>query len=326
MRADIARRAGAVLGLVLLALVAWRLVQYRAQFGDVAVLSGGLMHAGPSIAVALAAALLAQAAFATGWHRLLANPATPGTAGGWRRDAARWSISLGGKYLPGKVFQAVLRLGAYRGQAPGAIVAPALLREMLLSLGAACAWVALHAMADASAPRALGWIAGVAAFVLPLAALPAPWRALHAAARRALPRSEWLARAEAPGTPARTLVAWAWQLAGYLLLGLSVAALARAIAPGHALGWLACTGALCFAGIAGVAAFVVPAGIGVREAALAWYLSAWLAPGPAALLALAARVVLTLAEFAAIAFGLWQLRIEARAAAAANGDIARHAA
>ena len=63
--------------------------------------------------------------------------------------------------------------------------------------------------------------------------------------------------------------------------------------------------------IGSTAAFLVPAGIGVREAALAWFLAGVLAPAPAALLAIAARLLLTLAELLSMLAGLSWLRIEA---------------
>jgi hypothetical protein len=316
-RAEVARRAGLALGLGLLCFVAWRLVAYGEQLGSGATTSAFIAEAWPLLSIALLVALLAQLAFATGWHRLLRDGMAmrdadaAGVAHAWRHDVARWSASLGGKYLPGKVFHALLRLAAYHGRAPGALVAPAIVRELLLSIGAACAWVAIHALGDASAPRAIGWLAAAGAIALPLAALPSTWRMLRSTASRVSPRvASWLGSG-GDGAVANVALAWAWQLAGYLLLGLALASLARAFATGSAPGLLVCTGALCFAGIAGVAVVFVPVGIGVREAAMAWYLSAWLAPGPAALLAIAARVAMTLAEFLVIAAGLWLLRAEA---------------
>jgi hypothetical protein len=305
MRAERWRRLGGVLGLALLALVAWRMLQFRDQLQlDVRVLRS------PWLAAAVCAALASQAAFATAWHRLLGS----GGAGAWRHDAACWSVSLAGKYVPGKVLQPVLRVGAYRGRASAVRVASAMLRELLLAMGASCTWVAAHAALDARAPAAWGWAAVAGAVLLPLAAWPPCWSWLEQLAARLARRApasspaaqvHAQAQAQAGGHAAQ---AWAWQVLAYLLLGVSVDGLARALVPGQAPGLLAATGAFGFAGIAGVLAFVVPAGLGVREAALAWYLAAWLPAGPAALLALAARACLTLAEGVAVAWGLWQLR------------------
>ncbi len=292
------RWLGSVLGVALLALVLWRLVQYRQQLVvDWATLSW------PLIAAALAASCVAQLLFASAWHALLPMD----SAAGWRLDVARWSVSLAGKYVPGKIFQAALRLGSYRTRG-GARIAPAMLRELLLSLSAACAWVALHLATTGTGPRALLWPILLAALVLAAAALPAASRPLGKLLQRLMPAQS---PAAAP-TQARMLAAWGLQMVGYMSLGLSVWLLARALAPGQAPGLLASIAALCFAGVAGVAAFVVPAGIGVREAALAWYLAAWLPAGPAALLAIAARVCMTAAEFAAVSVGLWIVQREAR--------------
>ncbi|CAN5115868.1 hypothetical protein BH11PSE14_BH11PSE14_10840 [soil metagenome] len=289
------RWLGAVLGVALLALVLWRLVEYRDQLVvDWATLSW------PLIGAALAASCAAQFLLASAWHVLI--PAT--AAAGWRIDVARWSVSLAGKYIPGKVFQAVLRLGSYRAQGGSTLVAPAMLREILLSMSAACAWVAVHLATTTMGPRALLWPIALAALVLAVAALPSASRPFGQLLRRLMP-GQVIATAPAQS---RILAAWGLQAAAYLLLGVSVWLLAIALAPGQAPGLLACLAGLCFGGVVGVAAIMVPAGIGVREAALAWYLAAWLPAGPAALLAIAARLCLTAAEFAALLVGLWIVR------------------
>lgn len=286
---------GALLGAALLAVVLVRLVQYRQQLTlDWRALSW------PLLAAALACSCAAQLLFASAWHVLLPD----GVAAGWRQDCARWSMSLAGKYLPGKIFQAVLRLGSYRADGGSARIAPAIVREVLLSLGAACAWVALHLASTSAGPRQLFWPMLAAAVILTIAALPVVTRRVSGLVRR------WIPRLDADRAPTFTGIAGAWgmQLGGYFLLGTSVWLLGCALAPEHPPGLLAAVGGLCFAGVAGVAAFVVPAGIGVREAALAWYLAAWLPAGPAALLAIAARLCLSAAEFAMIALGLLAMR------------------
>ena len=294
------RALGGLFGLALLALVLWRLLQYRQQLAiDWRSLSW------PLLAGALACACAAQLVFASAWHGLVAR----GRADPWAPDMARWSVSLAGKYLPGKVFQAALRLGAYHGLPDAARAAPAMLREMLLSLGAACAWVALHLAVSTDGPRLLLWPALAAAIALTALAAPPLARLLARMVERLS------GRRIGSGTPVgvkRLATAWCLQLLGYFLFGAATWLLARAVAPSQAPGLLACIGALCFGGLAGVAAFVVPAGIGVREAALAWYLSAWMSAGPAALLAIAARLCLSLAELAAIATGLLLMRRERR--------------
>ena len=133
-------------------------------------------------------------------------------------------------------------------------------------------------------------------------------------AARCWPDSErWTPlRLALPKTAAGSLLeTWLLQLAGYVALGLGLAALARGIdlpAAGQAGTMIA---ALCFAGLAGMAAFFVPAGIGVREAALAWYLSPVLGIGPATLLAVVARIWISLGEAILVMLGLFLLRGEA---------------
>jgi glycosyltransferase 2 family protein len=300
MRIDRWRLAGLLFGLALLLAVGWQLLAYRDQLAfDPRRLSW------PLLVGAMAAALAAQGCFAAAWRRLLGTDAAPG----WRDDAARWGVSLGGKYVPGKVFHALARIGLYRGRVAAGRLAPVVVRELLLGLGAACAWVALHAASD---PRAAvpWWPVAGAALVLAALAVFLPTPGLRVLSGKDDAGAAAGATAGRPrGTDA--IAAWILQALGYLLVGLSVAALAQALVP-TAPGWLACTAAFCFAGVAGVLALVVPAGIGVREAALAWYLAAWLGAGPAALVALAARACLTLAEFLAVLLGLWHLRHAAR--------------
>ncbi|MCX7042936.1 MAG: hypothetical protein NT117_09740, partial [Gammaproteobacteria bacterium] len=103
-------------------------------------------------------------------------------------------------------------------------------------------------------------------------------------------------------------VAWLMMVSGYVVLGLGLIALARGLGIGQVgMGWPMVAG-LCFAGLAGIAAFFVPAGIGVREAALAWYLGPIIGPAPAALLAVAARIWISIGEAALIGGGLLALR------------------
>lgn len=298
-RARAWRTLGLLLGLALLALVLRRLFADGARIA----LDWRAVHA-PTLAAALLVALAAQALFATSWHRLLGAR----EAGGWRHDAARWAVSLAGKYVPGKVFQALLRLGAHRGSDPGAVVAPAFVREMLLSLGAAALLVAALAWNAPGAPQGVVVPLAAMALLLPLLALPAAAGPLRAIARR-LPAATGLDAAATP--PARLAHAWILQSGGYALLGLAVWLLGRGLGPATTVAPGLAVAALCFGGLAGVAVVLVPAGIGVREAALAWFLAGALAPGPAALLAIAARLLLTLAELLAMLAGLWRLRAEA---------------
>lgn len=255
----------------------------------------------PALGLSALLFIASQALFALAWHRLLSDS---GESGQWRGDIARWCVSLAGKYFPGKVWQAVARFGLYHGAERGRKVAPAFARETLLSLSAAMAIVAAHAGLDGSMDShiAIGFSIGSAVLLLLCAPLIA--RFVVASLARWTPL-----RLEVPdATLASLVVVWLMQLLAYLLLGLGLIAVARGLGiaqPGSAWPVVA---ALCFAGLAGIAAFFVPAGIGVREVALAWYLAPYIGPAPAALLAVSARVWISLGEAGLVGMGLLMLR------------------
>ena len=105
-------------------------------------------------------------------------------------------------------------------------------------------------------------------------------------------------------------MAWALQWVGYALLGLGLILLAHGLMRVPFALALPVTAAFCFAGVAGIVAFFAPSGIGVREAALAWYLAPYIGPGPAALFAIAARLWLTVGDLLLISMGMWLMRRE----------------
>lgn len=106
------RIAGLVVGIALFAVLLvylWRAV----GAGDLA-----LERARPGPLVASMALLLAAyVAQAYAWHLLVR---AAGGAQSAAVDGGRWALSLLGKYVPGKIFNAVGRVALYRGSAPGA--------------------------------------------------------------------------------------------------------------------------------------------------------------------------------------------------------------
>ena len=186
------------------------------------------------------------------------------------------------------------------------MVAPAFLREMLLTISAAVSVVAFDAWLEGSARSMLAWPMSLLAILLLLLAAPP----LGRAAARLLKGRTRFAIPEQSGSYRGLAAVWLMQLAAYVLLGLGFVALAHGLLALPASLAMPGIAGLCFAGVAGIAAFFVPAGIGVREAALAWYLSAYIGPGPAALLAVASRVWLTFGEACLIAAGLLLMRGE----------------
>ena len=87
------RWAGAVLGVAVFALLVWRLAPHSQLLAQA---WRGLSWL--DLTLAVAGVMLAQLAFAAAWHRLLH---AAGETGAFAGDAARWSVSLAGKYIPG---------------------------------------------------------------------------------------------------------------------------------------------------------------------------------------------------------------------------------
>lgn len=252
--------------------------------------------------ISAALLLAAYVAQAYAWHLLVraVGGEIPASV-----NCGRWSVSLLGKYVPGKVFNAVGRLMLYRRTSPGlAALTAASVAETLLTVTAAATVAAI----------ALLWASGVpgpvrlAAFACAVAGAVAGFSTMF---DRAL---SWLALKVSPGARvvsigrSRRIVPFGLQLGSYLLLGSGLYVLTLAWQPVATAPWAAVTGALCLSGIAGILAFVVPAGIGVREGALVWLLAPFTGPAFAALIAVAARVWLTAGDVMAVSVGAWLLR------------------
>ncbi|WP_408952448.1 lysylphosphatidylglycerol synthase domain-containing protein [Lysobacter sp. Hz 25] len=241
------------------------------------------------IAAALILCVLVQGLFGLSWHVLARGRVERASL---VADQLRWGQSLMAKYLPGKIWQGVARGALYGEERHVGAVFVLFVREQLLSLGISALIAA--ACAPAALPATLGWWfrCGFVAAAFVLTAIAA-LRRLPAAVRVRLPAS-LAAWNSAPPAPAALLRAWLAQFAAYLAMCAAFATLADGF--GLQLGWLQLSAALCFAGLAGVAALFVPAGLGVREAGLFWCLSPALGPGNAAMLAVAWRVAITAGE------------------------------
>lgn len=292
------RIAGALVGVALFAILVaflWRAL----GAGDLALKDARLVP----LAVSAGFLVAANMTQAYAWHVLMK------AAGGTESaciDGGRWALSLLGKYVPGKVFNAVGRLVLYRGSAPGpAGLTAALAAEMLLTLSAA-ALVAAAALLSAgdAVPLSARWAAVIGAAV-GLAVGFSTWfdRAAGWLAARLL-------RATAPAVISRShrIAPFGLQLLSYVLLGAGLYVLTLAWPTAAAAPPAAVIGALCLSGIVGILVFIVPAGIGVREGALVWILAPVTGPALAAFVAIAARVWLTAGDAAAVAIGAWLLR------------------
>lgn len=292
------RAAGWLLGLAALALVAQQAWTRRAQWLP-------LWHRldAADIALALALCLAMQIAFGLAWHLFARGRWVPRQL---YADQLRWGQSLPAKYLPGKIWQGVARSALYADERRPTLTFVLFAREQLLSLGISAAIAALVAPAALSPRLGLSFQAALLAFALAVS-IAALWRRLPAAlaARLPSPLAGWN-----EGLPSRAVLARVWllQLLAYAAMCASFAVLVSGF--GLQIDWARSSAALCLAGLAGVLAVLVPAGLGVREAGLFWCLAPLVGAGNAAMLALAWRLAITAGEalFAAASFALAGLR------------------
>lgn len=289
------RVLGVAVGLAALAMVAAQLWRARDP------LDGALRGSEPAgIALAILIAMLAQSMFALGWLVLLRQASA---TGGHRHAFASWCFSLGAKYLPGKVWQALVRKTTHGAAAE--VILPLYLREQLIAVGVALLFVALQA------PRALP-----AAYQSPfqVGALLAGLAVLAASASAWLPAitPQWLRRwwGQRP-TPRAMVLAIVANMAAYALLALGLLVLLRATSL-PAVGLMELASGLCLGGLAGLLVFFVPAGLGIREAGLYWFLTPAIGAGPAALAAILSRAWLMAADLGMVLLGAALARFLAR--------------
>lgn len=295
---DGVRVAGFILGAMLFGM----LIIYLGRAVGTGDLALERMRPGPLL-VSFVLLLGAYAAQAYAWHLLVL------AAGGTDRvtvDCGRWALSLLGKYVPGKVFHAVGRLLLYRGSTPGtAGMVGAFVAESLLSLtAAACVAAVALALVSESAPAPALVVASCSA----VGGVAISFSALFDRAAGWLAASVLRTSPPAPIARRRRVASFALQAGSCALLGIGLYALTLAWHQDDHLPVAAIVGALCLSGIAGIVAFVVPAGIGVREVVLVWMLAAFTNPAFAVLIAVASRVWLTAGDAIAVSVGAWLLR------------------
>lgn len=257
----------------------------------------------PTLLVAAAAASSA-ALLVTGaaWVRLFR---AAGGRIGYPAGTAAWLATNLGRYIPGKVWQ-VTGLAVYvrrRGDSAAVALSTSVaVQGATLLAGVALAVAILGG--DLLAADGLGWRA--AAVLAALAAF------LHPGTIRGFTRrlGRWLG--ESPEVDrlqtGEVLRLAAALTAAWILHGLAFWLFLRAIVGGEAPSPAAATGIFAASYLAGYAAFVAPAGLVVREGAMAALLAA-LTPLPAAVaavVAVGARLWATVAELAAIGAGwIW---------------------
>lgn len=233
------------------------------------------------------------------WVRLLREQ---GVKLSWYAGLRCYFVSQFGKYVPGKAWVIVLRVGMLRpGGAPAVTVAMSATYETLASMGAGALVAVLCLPFIGVLPVE---VSGRWGWFLLLAALPAGLALLH----RIL--HGWLRQ----GRNAPSAAAPSWFLLsqgtihgvmGWLLLGVSLGLLLEAMSPQGdwtAARGVAVLGTVALAYVAGFVVLVTPGGLGVREWVLLQTLPSALSgmeTSPAVLAALAAlylRLIWTVAE------------------------------
>jgi len=197
-----------------------------------------------------------------------------------------------GKYLPGSVWSFLLQaeLGRrYRIPRPKAIVTLVLSAGVTIATALVISVFAIHPLLGRwggvawllalgplalliAAPRVMTWISNTLLRLMRRPALDAPLIARH------IP------------------FALVWSIASWLLFGLQLWALASSLGMLSFSSYLLVTGAFALAMSAGFVAFVLPSGVGVREAVIVAGLSPILATGPALAFALTSRLIFTVAD------------------------------
>jgi glycosyltransferase 2 family protein len=194
-----------------------------------------------------------------------------------------------GKYLPGSIWPAVtqMRLGRdYR--VPPRVSGAAFAVFMLVLVGTGLlVGLPVVPLLGRDAVDEYRWLV----LVLPLVALALAPPVLNRAIALAL-RAIGRPPLPAPLSLAGVLRVAGWALASWLCYGVQVYLLARRLGvEGGALLWLQCTGAFAAAFASGPLLLVVPAGAGVREAALLLLLGSTVTVPVAAVLAVVSRLL-----------------------------------
>lgn len=239
-----------------------------------------------AVAGAFAAVLLGQFCMLLAWRQVLAGLGSPLPV----RTAGRiMFVGQMGKYIPGAIwaYAAMMDLGRDHGSPPRRTFACISL-ALVINLGVGIA-IAAATLASQEVVRQAWYLL----LLLPVIAVCMHPKILTWGLNLALR----LARRDTLDSvlPGRTvLVAVAWTVLGWLVYGLHTWMLA-----GRWDLYVIATGAYAFAWSTGLLAFLVPAGVGVREGALVLVLHPILGTGPALAVAVVSRLVFTLADVTA---------------------------
>lgn len=216
------------------------------------------------------------------------------------RAESQLLISQIGKYLPGGVAQFLGRAVIARADGAGtATVAGALVLEVGFVLAAAALAFAavvlampafLAGLADGLPGASPGWSALLAAGLLGAVA--------------AVQAILWQRAGRPPLVAARIVAPVALHLLNFLVLGLSLWAVTRAVAPGAEAGVAHCVAIFAAAWVAGFLMPGAPGGAGVRDGIIAIGLELFVTPGAALACALAHRGASIAGDAAILGLGL----------------------
>ena len=213
--------------------------------------------------------------------------------------AARiWIVSNLGKYIPGKVWAlaGMTVMSQRAGVAPWAAAASAVVLQAVgIGTGAAVVGAAGAVALEAARPgsRAALQLLMVGSAVAVALVLWPP------VARRLLRLAGVEAASARPPAASAVLLGIVTGILAWLGYGVALVCLARGILPEARLDLATATGAFTASYLAGLLALIAPGGIGVREGVMILLLQAPLGVGAATMLALASRVLLTVAELGA---------------------------
>lgn len=262
------------LGVLIVAGLGWQLARQ-----DPSALDALRAPSATALAVASTLAITSYFAFVRAWSSLR------GRGESWRDVGGNWFASLFARYAPGGPWQGAVRVAGahFAGESRRTMVERYLAEQGLACFSAATIALALVLVARVSLDRSI---------VLALAAIAAGALGVATLAPRCGFALQWTRGA---------LVA---TMAGHLVLAAGFAAFVAAWDAGPALGDIGARMAMFLvAGIAGLLALFVPAGIGVREAVLAGLLAPQVGAAPAIAIALASRLWLLVCELGA--WGVW---------------------
>jgi hypothetical protein len=243
------------------------------------------------LVLAVVAFAATQALHAELWRRLLGGLGHSLPA---RRAWAIWNVSLLGRYVPTSVLMATGRMAlAEREGVPRRVTIVSVLYEVALSLTGASFLIAVWSL---TAPDLPGWLR-VGAALLPLACVVASQPLLfHFVTDRALRRVK-LEPLPVRMAPLLAITIVAGYAVSFVLAGLGTLGVLASLTPVETADAPTVIGAYAVGFWASIFGFVLPAGLGIREAGLAG--------------ALAGIVPLGVATIASVFVRLVQLALEA---------------